>query len=197
MTKDRLIIARHGKPALSRSLRLNWRGFVDWWQQYDDGGLAEGQAAPPPVAKLAREADLVIASSLRRARETAELAHGEDVDELTDLLVEAPLPPPRIPLWKFSPSTWGVLARIVWYYGYAGGEESHAESRERASEAAAYLSNKAKGGKTIFAAAHGWFNRMMRPELLARGWTCVEDRGDKHWSYRVYERPTRLGADDE
>ncbi|MEM9285861.1 MAG: hypothetical protein AAGA39_08255, partial [Pseudomonadota bacterium] len=35
------------------------------------------------------------------------------------------------------------------------------------------------------AAAHGWFNRMLRRPLRKLGWVCVYDGGDKYWSYRV------------
>ena len=41
------------------------------------------------------------------------------------------------------------------------------------------------GGVALF--AHGWFNRMLRPELKRQGWTCVRDGGDGYWSWRRYE----------
>ena len=39
----------------------------------------------------------------------------------------------------------------------------------------------------VYLAAHGWFNRMLRPELKKLGWKCVRDGGDSYWSFRVYE----------
>ena len=47
---------------------------------------------------------------------------------------------------------------------------------------------KAGEGRDVVLAAHGWFNRMLRPELKKRGWTCVHDGGDKYWSYRIYQK---------
>ncbi|MBL4870685.1 MAG: hypothetical protein JKX72_07000, partial [Robiginitomaculum sp.] len=64
-------------------------------------------------------------------------------------------------------------------------------ARIRAQKAAEMLSGEASGGKMLFVAAHGWFNRMIRTGLKQRGFVCVEDHGDLHWSYRRYERPTK------
>ncbi|MFN3313950.1 MAG: histidine phosphatase family protein, partial [Hyphomonas sp.] len=64
--------------------------------------------------------------------------------------------------------------------------ESIAEARLRANAAARHLHEASEGGK-VYLAAHGWFNRMLRPELRRLGWVCVHDGGDQYWSYRVYE----------
>jgi hypothetical protein len=44
------------------------------------------------------------------------------------------------------------------------------------------------GGRDVVLAAHGWFNRMLRPHIKRRGWVCVHNGGDKYWSYRIYEK---------
>ena len=188
MSIDTIILARHGEPELSKNVRLNWRGYKYWWMLYDEGGLVPGQDAPNIIKKLARQADLVIASPLKRAVETATLAKGAPPDRIEPLMVEAPLPPPNLGYFRFRPRAWGVFARISWMLGFSGETESQSEARKRAKGAAKILSNEAKGGKMIFVAGHGWFNRMMRPALIAQGFRCVEDHGDLHWSYRRYER---------
>ncbi len=191
MAKDVIILARHGEPALSRDKRFNWHGYKFWWKLYDEGGLVPGQDAPNIVKNWARKADVVIASPLKRAVETATLAAGRPPDRLEPLLVEAALPPPNLGYFRFGPRVWGVLARISWLLGFSGGQESARQARKRADEAAEMLSEAASGGKMVFAAAHGWFNRMIRPGLKRRGFVCVEDNGDLHWSYRRFERDTK------
>ncbi len=188
MQKDVIILARHGEPALSRDTRLNWRGYKYWWTLYDEGGLVKGQDAPKIIKKLAGAADIVLSSPLRRAVETATLARGAPPDRTDPLLVEAPLPPPNLGYFRFGPRTWGVLARISWLLGFSGEGESYKQARQRADKAAEMLANTSKGGQTVFVAAHGWFNRMIRPGLKKRGFVCVEDHGDLHWSYRRFER---------
>ena len=186
---DVIILCRHGEPALSRKTRMNWRGYKFWWGLYDEGGLTPGQDAPQIIKDLARQADIVIASPLLRAVETATLAKGAAPDRLEPLMVEAGLPPPNLGYLRLKPPTWGVLARICWMMGFFGEVESQTQARKRAEQAAAVLSEETSGGKMLFVAAHGWYNRMMRKPLKRYGFVCTEDHGDLHWSYRRFERP--------
>jgi len=188
--KDVIVIARHGKPALSRKVRLSWREFRAWWGKYDEGGLAEEQKIPPKIQAIAQEADILISSSLRRARETAYLLRGREADIVDEVFVEAPLPPPHLPFFKLKPKTWGTLARICWFWGFPDDMENVHDGRKRAAKAADILEGHAAGGKTVVLTAHGWFNRMIKTHLLRRGWVCVKDQGDLHWKFRRYERKT-------
>lgn len=188
MKPDVIILCRHGEPELSRKTRMNWRGYKFWWGLYDEGGLTPGQDAPQIIKDLARQADIVIASPLLRAVETATLAKGIAPDRLEPLMVEAGLPPPNLGYLRLKPPTWGVLARICWMMGFSGEVESQKQARKRAEQAAAILSDEAGGSKFLFVAAHGWYNRMMRAPLKRRGFVCTEDHGDLHWSYRRFER---------
>lgn len=191
MQKDVIIIVRHGKPSLSRKVRLNWAEFRAWWKDYDAGGIVGDQKVPKKVQAYAQQADLVISSPLRRAVESAQLARGKAPDLTDDDLIEAALPSPFMGPLKFGPKTWGTLARVLWYCGYSDGMESHTAARARAELMCDKLGQHASGGKLIFVAAHGWFNRMLKGSLMKRGWKCVKQNGDLHWSHRRFERPTK------
>jgi broad specificity phosphatase PhoE len=188
MKPDIIILARHGEPDLSRRVRLNWRGYKYWWRLYDEAGLKPGEEAPNIIKELARQADIVMSSSLPRAIETAKKAKGGKPDFTEPLLVEAGLPPPNLGYIRLKPRMWGILSRIIWVCGFSGEVESQRDAKLRAEKAVDVLSDHADGGKMVFVAAHGWFNRMLRPVLKRRGFKCVEDHGDLHWSYRRYER---------
>ncbi len=190
MQKDVIILVRHGKPALSRKVRLTWRGYRDWWQQYDAGGLAENQKIPKKVQAWVDKADLMFSSPLRRARETAALLTGHNETPTDDDLVEAALPPPHLGPLTFRPRTWGTIARVFWFVGYSDGMESHHEARIRANRTAVKLAEHAAGGKTVLVTAHGWYNRMVKGSLIKQGWKCISQNGDLHWSHRVFERQT-------
>ena len=199
MSRPRIILCRHGRPALSRNVLLDWRGYEDWWRRYDEGGLRRGdgraadadQPVPPRVAEMARGADAVCASPLPRARESARLAAGREPDHILPDMVEAPLPPPRLPGLRVRPITWGTLSRIAWLAGHGSDCESAREARARARRAAAALAElaHAEGGRTVFVSAHGWFNRMVGTALRRAGWRLASGRGDGYWSHRVFERP--------
>lgn len=186
--KDVIIIVRHGKPALSRKQKMDWRGYRSWWKDYDAGGLAETQKIPKRVTRLAKLADVIISSPLRRAVESAERLAGRVPDKVWPELTEAALPSPKLGPLKLRPKTWGTYARIVWYWGWSDGMENHTVARARAETVCDKLDIEAAGGKMVLITAHGWFNRMVKGSLKKRGWKCVSQNGDLHWSFRRFER---------
>ncbi len=183
-----IILARHGRPALDRTMWLDWRGYEDWWRQYDEGGLAKDQTPSLDLVEAAAAADLVHSSPLTRSRETAAIvAPGREV-AADPVFTEAPLPPPPVPGLRLKPPQWGVVARLSWWLGLARGKETRREAEARADRAVDKVEAEADQGQVVLVCAHGWFNRMMRPVLQARGWRCVRDGRDRYWSFRRYER---------
>ncbi|MEM9054425.1 MAG: histidine phosphatase family protein [Pseudomonadota bacterium] len=183
-----IIVSRHGRPALSRAAgpKLTWQEYQDWWQRYEAGSLAEDQEAPLGLKQVVKDVDVVLSSIRPRAVETAQWAtDGRDPDQHA-VFNEAPLPPPRLSGQTYLPKTWNILARMVWLQGHSLDGESVSEARTRAHDAAKHL-HKTADGQSVYLAAHGWFNRMLRRPLQRLGWVCVRDGGDKYWSYRVYE----------
>lgn len=183
-----IIISRHGRPALDRTAgpKLSWQEYVDWWERYEAGCLAEDQTVPEKLIREVKEIDLVLSSERPRAIETAERATQGRSPEPDSVFNEAPLPPPRFKTRKYLPKTWNIFARTCWLRGHALDGESVDEARTRAVQAARRL-HEAAEGKSVYLAAHGWFNRMLRRPLRKLGWVCVYDGGDKYWSYRIYE----------
>ena len=190
MSHDIIIIARHGKPALSRKVRLTWRQYREWWKLYDIGGIVPEQKVPPKLKSWASKADLLISSPLLRARQSLELAAGQPPDIILDDLIEAALPSPNFGPLKLRPKSWGTWSRIIWYIGWSDGMESHKDARQRANKMAQKLAAQAAGGKIVYVSAHGWFNRMMKGSLQKQGWKCVSQNGDLHWSHRRFTRLT-------
>jgi len=191
MSEDMIIIVRHGKPALSRKVRLDWRGYREWWKAYDLGTIIPDQKIPAKVKVWATKADVLLSSPMPRAKDSLILAAEREPDAVWADLVEAPLPSPHLGPLKFRPKTWGTWSRIVWFWGWPDGMESHGEARQRANKVADNLANEAAGGKIVYVSAHGWINRMIKGSLMARGWRCVSQNGDLHWSFRRFTRPTK------
>ena len=184
-----ITLARHGEPALSRRVKLDAAGYRRWWAAYEDGGILEGQVPPDGLLELARDAEVVFASTRRRAVETAEAVVAGRHFVRDVLFVEAPLPPPALPpLVRFGPRTWGVLARASWWLGGHGAGESRAAARARAREAADRLVRAAETEGRVLLLAHGFFNHMVGGELRKRGWRLVENRGFKYWAVRRFAR---------
>jgi broad specificity phosphatase PhoE len=181
-----IIIARHGRPDMDRLMRVDWRGFRSWWQDYDAAGLVPNEGPPPGLVHAVKDVDIAYSSTLRRAIETAKACLPADKALTQDpVFVEAPLPPPRIP-GKNSAKIWAAYARAAWWMGNAKEMESRSQAELRAEAAVATLTAHALRGEKVALFAHGWFNRMMRPVLLSQGWRCARDGGDDYWSYRIY-----------
>ncbi|HVK79112.1 MAG TPA: histidine phosphatase family protein [Verrucomicrobiae bacterium] len=182
-----IVIARHGMPHVDRSVRIDHRGYRDWWANYDLSGLHPDEKPPEKLLRLAEASDVIYASTLQRAIHTAQMVAGGREIVTDPVFIEAPLPPP--PIWgNRSPGAWGVWARAAWMLGRHEDGESREEAELRAEAAVATLTAQALRGQNVLLCAHGWFNRMMRPILRRQGWREVEDCGDYYWSHRRYEK---------
>lgn len=182
-----IITVRHGRPALDRNVRISWRDYIDWWAAYDRSGLDAGQTPPEALRTAVSNAHVIFSSTLPRALETALAVAPADRIVTDTVFVEAPLPPPPIP-GKLRPGLWGVFARVTWWFGLSRDLETRRSVEQRAEAAAATLVARALRGETVILFAHGWFNRMLRPELSRHGFRCVDDGGDAYWSMRRFER---------
>jgi len=187
----RIITARHGRPDLSRDLPISAREYGDWWARYDQSSLHPDERSPQGLIDLADGAKTVLSSTLPRAIETARQATGGKRDIPADpMFVEAPLPPPPIPLLKLKPGTWGVISRSFWFWGYAPkGVETHLDAWKRVARIVGRLGEYADEGDVLLC-AHGYLNWMIDWRLRRDGWTRTErDGGNNYWSWRIYAPP--------
>lgn len=185
-----IILARHGEPAISRKVILSADDYRRFWERYEQLGIRAGQTPPEGLTGLVADAGAVIASTRLRSIETAEaLARGRAFAR-DPLFVEAPLPPPNLPGWvKFSPSIWGFLARLCWwFFDHHEGGETRRQAQARADQAAALLIDLTASGEDVVVLAHGFFNFMVGRALARRGWRLAANQGYKYWSSRRYER---------
>ena len=186
-----ITLVRHGEPALSRRVKLDWKGYRDWWAKYEESGLLEGQIPPHCLDGFAREARYIYSSTLRRSIETAQAVCGDKPFEQLAMLVEAPLPPPHLPSFiKLSPNSagWGWVARAWWWYtNTKAGGETRKEALVRAKTAADFLVDKAREGGDVLVLAHGYFNLLISLELKKMGFIKTVEQGFKYWGCRRYE----------
>lgn len=185
-----IILARHGEPDLSREVKLSASGYSDFWAQYETRGLRPGQTPPAALVRFVEGCGTLLSSTRPRAIESAETLAGGRAFDRRDILIEAPLPPPRFPAWiRLSPRTWGFLARVWWWFlDHHEGQETRAQAEARADEAAAMLADIAAEGRDVVVLAHGFFNYMIGRSLRRRGWRLAESEGYRYWSMRRFER---------
>ena len=184
----RIVLIRHGQPAIDPAPRTGHGGFRDYIDAYEASGLDPASAPPGELQDLVRELSEVFTSGRKRADESAKaLAPGAEL--IADpLFAEAPLASPRIPLLRMKVTKWAVVSRIFWYAGFSPKIENYRRARRRAREAATILIEKARKDGAAALVAHGYFNYLIGGVLRHRGFTQTGSHRARYWNAVVYER---------
>ena len=184
----RVILIRHGRPALPVSPRASDREFRQYIDDYEEAGLDPADAPPEELRDLMAELSAVFTSHKKRAHESAK-ALAPNAELIADpLFVEAPLPGPRIPLLKMRVPKWAVIARILWHAGYHPEIEDYRKVKRRAVSAADILVRRAQADGVVALVAHGYFNFLIGRELQRRGFRKSGSHRARFWNAVVYEK---------
>ena len=183
----RIILIRHGRPAIALRPRTSHRGFSDYIDAYEAAGLDPASLPPRELSDLVQELDSVFTSGRARADESAR-ALAPQAELIADpLFAEAPLASPRIPLLKMRVPKWAVVSRLLWHAGYHPDIENFRKARHRARQAADVLIAKAHGGDVALV-AHGYFNAMIGRQLRLRGFLRTGSHRVRYWNAVIYQQ---------
>lgn len=187
----RVILIRHGQPAIPIAPRTGHKGFQAYIDDYEEAGLDPESLPPAELKHQAKELTSVFTSDRRRAHESARLlAPGAQV--IADpLFVEAPLASPRLPLLHMTVPKWAVVARILWHVGFHPGIESQRKTWRRARRAADMLVARALKDGAAALVAHGYFNFLIGRVLRLRGFRQTGTHRARFWNAVVYEMPRK------
>jgi len=184
----RIILIRHGKPAIAVAPRTGHRGFRSYIDDYEAAGLDPASAPPEELQDLVKELAAVFASDRARSHESAR-ALAPNAELIADpLFAEAPLASPRIPLLRMKVPKWAVVSRILWHAGYTPEIEDYRRAKARASDACDILMARAREDGQAALVAHGYFNLMIGRELRRRGFVKSGTHRAKYWNDVIYER---------
>jgi broad specificity phosphatase PhoE len=183
----RIILIRHGRPAIALRPRTGHREFHAYINAYDAAGLDPASLPPRELTDLVRELGHVFTSGKPRAHESARLLapHAELI--IDPLFAEAPLASPRIPFLKMTVAKWAVVARLLWHTGQSQGIENYPRARARAAEAADILTARVMDGGAVALVAHGYFNAMIGRQLRRRGWSRSGSHQVRYWNAVIYD----------
>jgi len=187
--KLRVILVRHGKPAIAPNPRTGHHGFRRYIDAYQDAGLDPKSAPPEELIDLVKGLNAVCTSHSPRARDSARTLLPEAEIIADPLFEEAPLAAPRIPLLKMKVPIWAVMARVMWHAGYHPEIENYRRAKARAVAAADILLKRAENndGDAVLV-AHGYFNAMIGRVLRRRGFKRTGSHRVRFWNAVVYER---------
>jgi len=183
----RIILVRHGRPALPLRPRTSHHEFGDYIDAYERAGLDPESLPPQELLDLVKELNHVFTSDRPRAHQSAKALAPHAELRIDPLFAEAPLASPRIPLLRMRVPKWAVIARILWHAGYHPEIEDYRKAKHRASQAADVLMNKVRDGGDAVLVAHGYFNAMIGRQLRQRGFTPTGAHRVRYWNAVTYE----------
>ena len=185
--KLRIILVRHGQPAIALSPRTSHAGFAGYIDAYEEAGLDPVSLPPDHLRDLVKELDAVFTSGRPRSQQSA-AALAPHAQLMADpLFAEAPLASPVIPLLRMRVPKWAVMSRILWHAGFHPGIENPRTARARAAQAADILVARASRTGTAVLVAHGYFNWMIGRQLRRRGFTRTGSHQARYWNDVIYE----------
>ena len=160
----KVILIRHAR------VKMNWPKTCTS-SEYEEACQRYNEADIEAAGEKQRNADgyVIITSSEKRARQTAQLLFGDADIQESDLLREVPIAPfcstnHKLPRWMFD-----ILGRLQWAAGVPGQPESRRETKERARKAAALIARQTCDCVVI---SHGFFIRVLLKEYSrGRGYT--------------------------
>lgn len=184
----RIILVRHGRPAIHTSPRTSHGGFRTYIDDYEQAGLDPDSAPPDELQDLIGELTAVFTSGRKRADDSAK-ALAPNAELIADpLFAEAPLASPRIPILRMKVPKWAVVARILWHAGYHPEIENYRKAKHRAVQAADILMHRARAEGTSALVAHGYFNFLIGRELRHRGFKKSGSHRARFWNAVIYDR---------
>lgn len=185
----RIILVRHGKPAIPTNTRTSHLGFRRYIDAYQESGLDPQSAPPDELLDLVKGLDAVFTSGFPRSNDSARTLLPEAEIIADPLFAEAPLAAPRIPLVKMKVPVWAVMARILWHAGYHPEIENYRRAKIRAAQAADILLSRAEANDGVAVlVAHGYFNAMIGRVLTKRGFSRTGAHRVRFWNAVIYDR---------
>ncbi len=188
----RIVLVRHGRPAMGRSRWISHAAFARFIDDYQAAGIDGAHPPPEELLKLVAGAKRVHASDLQRSVESAKALLPKAELVSTPLFTEAPLASPPVPGLRLKAPAWAVVARLAWHGGFKPGIEGYTQSKHRARQAADVLIADAEREGIAVLVAHGYFNAILGRLLRRGGWRRTGAHRPSFWNTVVYERDTAI-----
>lgn len=111
-----ITLIRHAKVNIDNAKKINAYALQKWVKEYDVAPIHNKSLPSDATITLAKSADVVLTSSLKRAIDSASVL-GLEVHEKNELFNEAAIPEVSIPYLKLKPKVWLVILRVLLILG--------------------------------------------------------------------------------
>ena len=183
---SRIHLVRHGVSAhVHDGTWMNAEGARRFTALYDAAGIRD-EDPPADVIAAARNADVLAASTLPRARESVRRLDARREPLVTPLLCEIDLQAPFLFPFRLPIDTWDAVDYVL--NGYRIRRRLPVPELLRAREATDWLLSRVGENATLLAVTHGGIRRFLWATLVDRGWKPEFTRKTYHnwsvWSFR-------------
>jgi broad specificity phosphatase PhoE len=187
----RITLIRHGRSSYKHPGGLMSAADMKAWRVgYDGAGILDADAPPAGLSELVTEADILLASDMPRAIQTAQRLKTDHRIQISALLREAPTGIPNWGKWKMPRTLWEGTALARWGIQIARGKEIPPDDLARATHAANWLDDLSTQHAHIAAVTHGTFRRYLARRLEYIGWhPDGRRRSYRHWSVWTLSKP--------
>lgn len=182
----KIILIRHAKVLIEDSAKISASQMQTWVDSYNVSSI-DPSLPKNEVIILIKNADIVLASSLSRTRDSLKVIDVVPMEQ-NSLFDELDLPETKGEFLKLRPRIWLIILRLMMLLGIRKHNHTFKDAKQRANEAREYLAKLSKQYDTIALMGHGGMHWLIGKELNSCGWACVQKSdASKNWGYKVYE----------
>lgn len=183
----KIVIMRHGKPAVPVIDSLKACELPAWLEAYDSAGINQTQKPLATAVGIAAGCNSVVCSDLPRSTQSAEALNLRHIHLSDPVFREIGLPYANWNMPRLPPKVWVALFRTLWFLGYSSNGESLRSARLRARAGSEQLKKIAAEYGSVLFVGHGLINHLIAKELLTSGWQGPRSPGKRHWEFGVYQ----------
>lgn len=178
--KKQIFLIRHGRVGIDHDTPMRYKELQSWLKLYDEVALDPKSTPESTLFELVKEADVILASTLKRTHDSAKIL-GAEIDFKSPLFDEARVMHLPLPLLKFKPYTWFMILRLLVFGGFGTGEKSYRGLKKSAQSASEHLLSFTPQHDKIVLIGHGGKNWLISKHLQAHGWHLNGERLQKNW----------------
>ena len=179
-----ILLIRHAKVDIDNTKKIDVQSLKNWVESYDTAPIVADSLPPEQTVTLAKKADVMVTSTLRRAIDSAKVL-GVEVHMQNVLFNEAAIPEIVIPYLKLKPKSWLVILRLMLLLGLGKKETSLKASKEQAKKAAIELETLAKEHNKVVLVGHGGMNWLIGKVLIKKGWKIENKVSHENWGVTI------------
>jgi broad specificity phosphatase PhoE len=182
-----IVLARHGKPVARLRRAMPGRDLAAWVREGDNRPLDRTRPPPAELEQIARAFPLIVASPLRRSRESVALLRPGYEPQVDAIYREVFRPTALHTGLRLPPAFWELLTRAAWLAGWSPGVESYRAAERRAVTAADRLVVQARDHGSVLLVGHGFMDGLIARRRRRTGWRGPRFRPRRYWAFSRYE----------